>query len=104
MAGGLAIAVPGEIRGYELAHKRHGRLAWKELFLPSIRLAREGFSLGNALAKAIYSYRRTITRDKALWYGHNLNTPLCSVLSKRKKHFNYKSVVALSLKSNQTCQ
>ncbi|XP_002732786.1 glutathione hydrolase 1 proenzyme-like [Saccoglossus kowalevskii] len=51
--GALAVAVPSEIRGLELAWRRYGRLEWFDLFEPVIRLARNGFEVTGSTAKAV---------------------------------------------------
>jgi gamma-glutamyltranspeptidase/glutathione hydrolase len=50
VASGLAVGTPGALRALELAHRRHGRLAWARLFEPAIRLATTGFPMPRRLS------------------------------------------------------
>eukprot|EP00794_Sanderia_malayensis_P007868 gene7868-8718_t len=50
---GETILVPGVVKGLWEAHKRFGKLPWKDLFQPAIKLAKTGFRIHGALAKAI---------------------------------------------------
>ena len=43
IVGGLAVGVPGELRGMELVHRELGNLSWPAIFQPIIRMAEEGF-------------------------------------------------------------
>ena len=41
--GGLASGVPGELRGLQYLHEHFGRLPWKTVMQPAIKIARDGF-------------------------------------------------------------
>ena len=51
--GGKSVGVPGNIRLMADAHREHGKLPWKTLFQPAIRLARDGFEVSKRLHFAI---------------------------------------------------
>lgn len=55
VVGGRSVGVPGTLRLLELAHKMHGRMAWKDLFKPTIDLAEAGFEVSPRMAKSIAS-------------------------------------------------
>ncbi len=59
VVGGGAVGVPGLLRMLEMAHARHGRLPWADLFAAAIRLAEEGFAVSPRL-------HRLIARDRYL--------------------------------------
>ena len=52
-AGYLAPGVPGSVRGLAMAHKKFGRLPWKDVVLPGVLLAEQGFALSPALARGL---------------------------------------------------
>jgi gamma-glutamyltranspeptidase/glutathione hydrolase len=51
--GYLAPGVPGTVRGLALAHRRFGRLPWKDVVMPAADLAAEGFVMSDAFARSL---------------------------------------------------
>ncbi len=66
ITGGLAIAVPAIVKGLYEAHKRYGRLPWKNILEPVIQLAKNGFPVESHLAKKITEYKREIFYRESL--------------------------------------
>ena len=44
------VGVPGTVGGLAMAHQRFGKLPWRELVLPAVELARQGFFIDAAVA------------------------------------------------------
>ncbi|QGN55206.1 gamma-glutamyltransferase [Novosphingobium sp. Gsoil 351] len=61
--GGRSVGVPGSIRMAALAHRQHGKLPWKRLFGPAIRLARDGFAVTPRLHEVLAEYPVTGAYD-----------------------------------------
>ncbi|WP_420992766.1 gamma-glutamyltransferase family protein [Cupriavidus sp. 30B13] len=60
---GRSIGTPGTLRVLELAHREHGKQAWKDLFSPAIKLATDGFPIPPRMAASI-SGASTVTNIK----------------------------------------
>jgi gamma-glutamyltranspeptidase / glutathione hydrolase len=68
---GRSVGVPGVLRMLQLAHRQHGRLPWRELFAPAIRLAEEGFTVSPRLARVLAreEYLRDDAAARKIFYG-----------------------------------
>ncbi|WP_313088121.1 gamma-glutamyltransferase family protein [Pseudomonas sp.] len=91
VVGGRSVGVPGTVRLLEQAHRRFGKLPWRDLLQPAITLAEDGFevsprlhgllesdpSLRNNPPAAAFYYQP----DGAPWpVGHRLRNPALAVL------------------------
>lgn len=52
-SGWLAPGVPGTVRGLAMAHRKYGKLPWKDVVDPAAELASRGFPLSKALAASL---------------------------------------------------
>jgi len=86
VVGGRSVGVPGVVRMLELAHREYGKLPWRVLFEPAIRLAENGFEVSPRLAELVagdeYLKRYPATRTyfhtaagEPLPAGHILKNP-----------------------------
>lgn len=64
--GGLAVAVPGELRGYWELHRRHGRLPWADLLQPAIQMCEEGVEAGPFVTKCLNEYEANVMSSPSL--------------------------------------
>src|SRR5439155_2118155 len=60
--GWRAAAVPGNVRGFELAHRKFGTKPWAELLQPAIALAAKGYRISYIRAQAFRSLEN-LSRD-----------------------------------------
>lgn len=65
-SGALSMGIPGEIAGLHEAWSKYGRLAWKTLCQPAIKLAKEGFVLSPLLGSRIAQKEEMIMTDHGL--------------------------------------
>lgn len=65
LIGGQAAGVPGTVAGFWAAHQRYGKLPWKDLVMPAIRLAEDGFMPAKVLVDDIHSVHD--------WFGDDSN-------------------------------
>jgi len=94
IGSGNSIGIPGVLRMLQLAHGKHGRLPWRRLFEPAIRLAEHGFAvsprlhrliaadplLGRLPAARAYFY---LPDGKPLPIGHRLKNPELAAVLRR---------------------
>lgn len=65
LIGGQAAAVPGTVAGLWEAHRRFGKLPWKDVVMPAVRLAENGFLPADILIKDVH--------DVYDWFGESTN-------------------------------
>jgi gamma-glutamyltranspeptidase/glutathione hydrolase len=52
-SGAWSVGVPGTVAGLHMAWRAHGKLPWRRLVEPAVTLARDGFPIGDGLARSL---------------------------------------------------
>ncbi|WP_318476039.1 gamma-glutamyltransferase [Photobacterium leiognathi] len=76
VVGGRSVGTPGTIKLLWRSHQQYGKLAWKSLFLPAIKLAKDGFIVSPRLAAMIEQDAQHLSRfleTKAYFFDNDGN-------------------------------
>lgn len=95
VVGGKSVGVPGVLRMLEMVHKQHGKLPWKDLFLPAIQLASDGFPISPRLHQLVSreKYLRSFEPAKSYFYLPNGSAkPVGTLLVNRPLAEVYRSI------------
>ncbi len=88
LIGGYAVGAPGVVRMMALAHQQHGKLPWKTLFQPAIKLSREGFKLSPRLYALLNRFKQLLNHptSRAYFYLHNGEPKAVNTLLKNPQY------------------
>ena len=62
VVGGRSVGAPGVLRMLAMAHKQHGKLPWKTLFAPAIKMSEQGFAVSQRL-NGLLTWDQHIRKD-----------------------------------------
>lgn len=68
VVGGLAVAVPGELRGYGELYRAYGRLPWADLVKPTADLCRKGHRVTPYMGRVLGTYSDRIKAEPSMRY------------------------------------
>ncbi|HYC37465.1 MAG TPA: gamma-glutamyltransferase [Usitatibacter sp.] len=86
--GGRSVGVPGTVRLLEVAHARHGKLAWATLFQPAIALAEKGWAMSPRVHELLANDRALPANAAARAYFYDADgKPLAAGTTLRNPEF-----------------
>ncbi|MGB5345513.1 MAG: gamma-glutamyltransferase [Woeseia sp.] len=65
LVGHLAVGVPGTVAGFWEAHQQYGSLPWRDLVMPAVKLATDGFVVSDSLGGGMLTMSG--------WFGSKTN-------------------------------
>jgi len=111
--GARIAGVPGTVRGLALAHQKFGKLPWKDVVRPAVRLAEEGFTVDAYLAAGLNrvlarsgefaELRRVYGKDNgaARWQAGDICRPCLECVGSRGRKECFASSVTRSAASKR---